>query len=149
MESALACFDEQFKFLQQSSALLILLNSQKVQYNKVRELAEQIAPELEEKDALFEWIVQLNQKSTEEKSQLIFKNNYGLPCILRLVGTILAVRISYTFAEQVFSLCNVQWTQEQSSLYVAIVKALIQYKVNLDNMPCTKMYEFLLKMTIC
>ena len=120
-------------------------------------MAEQIAPELAEKDDLFDEVVELNQiltaipnekfidKSTEEKWQLIFKNNDGLPCILRLVCTILAVPVSNAFAERVFSLCNVQWTKERSSLDVATVKALIQVKVNLDDMPCTKMYEILLK----
>jgi hypothetical protein len=136
-----------------------MLSTPEIVYKDVQTLAQQVAPDLAEKDDLFDEVTQLNrllkempaetfsQASAENKWMKIFQDATFLPCIFRLVSIIMAIPVSNAFIERIFSLCNAQWTKERNSLDTATVKSLIQVKTNFD-FTCSEMFTYLMSNSI-
>jgi hypothetical protein len=137
----------------------IMLTTPEVAFKDIQALALQVAPELAEKDDLFDEVTQLNgllkelpneivnSNSAEEKWKKIFKDATYLPCLYRLVSIILAIPASNAFIERIFSLCNAQWTKERNCLNVDTVKSLAQVKTNFD-FTCSEMFSHLMSNSI-
>jgi hypothetical protein len=136
----------------------ILLRERNVDYAEVLELAKQIAPEIAVKDGLFDEVSDLNrilqhlpmevicEDNAESKWLKIFKENNLIPHLYKLVSIVLAIPVSNSFTEHVFSLCRAQWTDQRASLNEETVKALLQIRVNFDE-DCSQMYNMLIENT--
>lgn len=135
-----------------------MLRSREVSYkDEVLPLAVQIAPEIAADDDLFDEVSRFNgilidipadnfdKYSTEEKWMLIFQSNDTLQMLYKLVSNILSIPVSNAFPEGVFSMMNVQWTDDRNSLKLETVKALLQVKVNFNGITCSEMYDLILK----
>lgn len=129
----------------------IMLATPEVAFKDIQALALQVAPELAEKDDLFDEVTQLigllkelpteilNSNSAEEKWKKIFQDATYLPCLYRLVSIILA------FLLPMHSLSR--WTKERNCLNVDTVKSLAQVKTNFD-FTCSEMFSYLMSNSI-
>ncbi len=108
------------------------LRDSKVSYDMLRKTAEFIVPHIALKDALFDEVTELNsmlQITFESLSALsasqkwaTLLRNASLPNIRELVCTLLAIPTSNAVVERVFSLMNIQWSDDRNRLKVDTMK---------------------------
>ena len=133
-----------------------LLRYRSVIYEKVKEMAKKVDPELAMAHELFDEVSSLNdmlenipdetfnKDSPETKWMKLFSENDSLPLLYKLVAIVFSIPVSNAFVERVFSLVSSQWSKERNRLSEKTVKSVLQVRVNLD-FSCSEMHEVISK----
>lgn len=128
---------------------------QTVPFQSVLECAQRFCPNVAVNEGLFDEVVEVNETlsqimkrttnfkelSIPKKWQIILLNNH-LPLLTKLIDSIFSIPCSNAFCERVFSLLNVQWTDERNSLDFSTIAAILCVLVNAD-LKCCECVQFL------
>jgi len=125
-----------------------------VSITEVIKCAEKLLPDLQLTDEIAEEIAELNaslqqlkiekfdKMTVAEKWSLLLKNeNFKL--LAQIVDAVFAISCSNAECERIFSLMNVQWTDERNSLKLETVSRIVSLLVNCDSISCLKMFTYL------
>ena len=128
-----------------------------VSFDAVLQCARRFLPDIAEEEQLFDQVVELNETlsgliesrgdpfttlSVPKKWEILLRNK-NISLIAKLVDTVFSVPCSNAFCERIFSLMNIQWTDERNRLDFSTVSAILCVILNSDNMKCSDMVEFL------
>jgi hypothetical protein len=134
---------------------LLLSTVDSLSYDDIKETALSLRPDLANKDELFDEVKILQQTLAENDVlqkllQLPVPHRWAkvFECHLythlhEIVATVLAIPSCNASVERVFSLVNIQWTDERNRLSVFTVKAIVQVLTNFQ-LSCTQMHDKLL-----
>jgi hypothetical protein len=83
-----------------------------------------------------------NKMSVTEKWTSLLKNG-NFNYLAQIVEAVFIVSCSNDECERIFSLMNVQWTDERNSLKLSTVLSLISLLINSDCISCLRMFNYL------
>lgn len=130
-----------------------------VSFDSVLKTAQVFCPEIANKEELFDQVVELNETiirvkqndssrfanlSVPQRWQLLLLNK-NVNYIARLVDTVFSIPCSNAFCERLFSLMNIQWTDERNSLDFSTVASILSVILNSNDIKCHDFVEFLLE----
>lgn len=131
-----------------------MLCEKNVDISEVVKCAEKFLPDLQLTDEVADEIAELNMtiqklKSdgfkkmivAEKWSRLLKNENFEI--LAQIVDAVFAIACSNAECERIFSLMNVQWTDERNRLKLDTVSKLISLLINSDCISCLKMFKYL------
>ena len=77
-----------------------------------------------------------------EKWSLLLKNE-NFKYLAQIVDAVFAIACSNAECERIFSLMNVQWTDERNRLKLETVSKIVSLLINSDCISCLKMFNYL------
>jgi hypothetical protein len=131
-----------------------MLCAKEVNIVEVFNCAKKFLPDLSLPDEVVEEIAELNlilqrlqsdkfnKMTVAEKWTSLFKNG-NFNYLAQIVDAVFAVSCSNAECERIFSLMNVQWTDERNSLKLGTVSSLISLLINSDCISCLRMFNYL------
>ena len=82
-------------------------------------------------------------KSEYAREFAVLLKNENFKILAQIVDAVFAIACSNAECERIFSLMNVQWTDERNRLKLKTVSRIVSLLINCESISCLKMFNYL------